>query len=169
VIAVAVTARLVGLTPHCLASGGGWPSLNTWGKSLLSLLAKSLALPEMPLMSKAVLASVGVDADGAWDPKHMLDEDAYYGMIELMAEQMDITPLPLIVGDAMRPDEYGALGLAWKAAPNLLGSFSRVARYCPPMDQFHADTSLQETERWHAVHRTQGRRSPSRYAHLDRG
>jgi AraC-like DNA-binding protein len=29
----------------------------------------------------------------------------------------------------MRPDEYGALGLAWKAAPNLLGSFSRVERY----------------------------------------
>lgn len=59
----------------------------------------------------------------------MLDEDAYYGMIELMAQQMDITSLPLIVGEAMRPDEYGALGLAWKAAPNLLGSFSRVARY----------------------------------------
>jgi AraC-like DNA-binding protein len=79
--------------------------------------------------AKAVLASVGVDADGAWDPKHMLDEDDYYGMIELMAEHMDITPLPLIVGEAMRPDEYGALGLAWKSAPNLLGSFSRVARY----------------------------------------
>lgn len=79
--------------------------------------------------AKAVLASVGVDADGAWDPKHMLDEDDYYGMVELMAEQMDITALPLIVGEAMRPDEYGALGLAWKAAPNLLGSFSRVARY----------------------------------------
>lgn len=78
---------------------------------------------------KAVLASVGLDIDGQWDPKHMLDEQDYYSMIELMAEQMDITPLPLIVGEAMRPDEYGALGLAWKAAPNLLGSFSRVARY----------------------------------------
>ncbi len=59
----------------------------------------------------------------------MLDEDDYYSMIELMAEQMDITSLPLIVGEAMRPDEYGALGLAWKSAPNLLGSYSRVARY----------------------------------------
>ena len=29
----------------------------------------------------------------------------------------------------MRCDEYGALGLAWKAASNLLGSFTRVARY----------------------------------------
>ncbi len=79
--------------------------------------------------ASAVLASVGVDVDGEWDPKHMLDDDDYYGMIELMAEQMDITSLPLIVGEAMRPDEYGALGLAWKAAPNLLGSFSRVSRY----------------------------------------
>jgi len=78
----------------------------------------------------AVLWSVGLDPDGPWDPKVMLSEDAYYQMLELMAEQMeDATALPLIAGDAMRPDEYGALGLAWKAAPNLLGSFSRVARY----------------------------------------
>ncbi|MEM9792441.1 MAG: AraC family transcriptional regulator ligand-binding domain-containing protein, partial [Pseudomonadota bacterium] len=76
-----------------------------------------------------MLDSVGLDVDGPWDPKHMLDENDFYGMMELMATQMDVTPLPLIVGEAMRPDEYGALGLAWKAAPNLLGSFSRVARY----------------------------------------
>lgn len=77
----------------------------------------------------AVLWSVGLDPSGPWDPKLMLDEDAFYGMLELIAEQMDVTQLPLIVGDAMRPDEYGALGLAWKAAPDLFGSFSRVARY----------------------------------------
>lgn len=77
----------------------------------------------------SILASVGLDADGPWDPKHMLEEEAFYGMLELMAKQMDATPLPLIVGGAMRPDEYGALGLAWKAAPDLQGSFSRVARY----------------------------------------
>lgn len=79
--------------------------------------------------ARAVLASVGLDVNGVWDPKHMLDEGAFYAMIELMADEMDITALPLVVGAAMRPDEYGALGLAWKAAPNLLGSFSRVARY----------------------------------------
>lgn len=79
--------------------------------------------------ARAVLASVGLDIDGPVDPKHMIDDDRYYGMIETMAGQMDITALPLRVGEAMRTDEYGALGLAWKAAPNLLGSFSRVARY----------------------------------------
>ncbi|MEL7344953.1 MAG: AraC family transcriptional regulator [Pseudomonadota bacterium] len=79
--------------------------------------------------ARDVLGSVGLDADGAWDPKQMLGEDEFYGMIELMAQQMDVTALPLVAGEAMRPDEYGALGLAWKAAPNLLGSFSRVERY----------------------------------------
>lgn len=79
--------------------------------------------------ARSVLASVGLDVDGPSDPKHMLDEDEYYAMIERMAGQMDITTLPLVVGEAMRPDEYGALGLAWKAAPDLLRSFSRVARY----------------------------------------
>jgi len=38
-------------------------------------------------------------------------------MLELMARQIDMTPLPLVVGEAMRPYEYGELGLAWKAAP----------------------------------------------------
>ena len=77
----------------------------------------------------AVLRSVGLEPEGPLDPKIMLDEDTFYGMLELMAEYMDATALPLIVGAAMRPDEYGALGLAWKAAPDLYGSFSRVVRY----------------------------------------
>ena len=79
--------------------------------------------------ARSVLAHVGLDVDAPLDPQHMLDEDDFYGMIELMAAQMDVAGLPILVGQAMRPDEYGALGLAWKAAPNLLGSFSRVERY----------------------------------------
>jgi len=95
-----------------------------------SLFARKLAdVAGDAIDTRAVLASVGLDMDAPWNPKHMLDEDDFYGMIEMMARQMDVTALPVIVGQAMRPDEYGALGLAWKAAPNLLGSFSRVARY----------------------------------------
>jgi AraC-like DNA-binding protein len=30
----------------------------------------------------------------------------------------------------MRPDDYGALGLAWKSAPTIRGSLERVERYC---------------------------------------
>lgn len=94
---------------------------------------------------KAVLASVGLDAEAPWDPQHMLDEDDFYSMMELMAEQMDVTSLPMIVGAAMRADEYGALGLAWKAAPNLLGSFSRVERYWRLWTSF-ARYELKETD-----------------------
>jgi len=97
---------------------------------ITSLFARKVAgVAGNAIDERAVLASIRLDVDGPWDPKHMLDEDDFYGMIELMATQMDVTSLPLIVGGAMRPDEYGALGLAWKAAPDLLGSFSRVERY----------------------------------------
>ncbi len=109
--------------------------------------------------ARQVLDSVALDPDGPWDPKIMLSEDAYYGMLELMAEQMDITALPLTVGDSMRPDEYGALGLAWKAAPNLLGSFSRVARYARLWTSI-VRYEVQETEQgaWFVEHREGARR-----------
>ncbi|SMX22532.1 AraC family transcriptional regulator [Boseongicola aestuarii] len=92
---------------------------------------KMVAVAGEAIDARDVLNSVGLDPDGPWDPSVMLDEAVYYDMLELMATQMGdaTTSLPLRVGDTMRPDEYGALGLAWKAAPNLLGSFSRVARY----------------------------------------
>ncbi|MEM9342160.1 MAG: AraC family transcriptional regulator [Pseudomonadota bacterium] len=95
-----------------------------------------------------ILGSVGLDPNGPLDPKLMLDEADYYDMLELMAEHMDMTPLPLIVGEAMRPDEYGALGLAWKAAPNLLGSYARVARYARLWTSFN-QYELQETDAGH--------------------
>ncbi|MEO1541259.1 MAG: AraC family transcriptional regulator [Pseudomonadota bacterium] len=77
----------------------------------------------------ALLASVGIDADGPVDPKEMIADTAYYGLLERMAESIDVTHLPLRTGASMRCDDYGALGLAFKAAPTLRGSFSRVARY----------------------------------------
>ncbi|MDJ0859811.1 MAG: AraC family transcriptional regulator [Dinoroseobacter sp.] len=79
--------------------------------------------------ARAALESVGLDVDTPWNPKEMISSDAYYAMIERMADEMDITDLPVKVGASMRCDDYGALGLAWKAAPNLMGSFARVERY----------------------------------------
>ena len=79
--------------------------------------------------SQAYLRSVGIDPDGAWDPKQMITDEAYYAMLEAIAQEIDVTDLPLRVGDSMRCDEYGALGLAWKAAPTLRGSYSRVERF----------------------------------------
>ncbi|MDX8351018.1 AraC family transcriptional regulator [Cognatiyoonia sp. IB215182] len=76
-----------------------------------------------------VLASVGLEIDAPWDPKAMISAEAYYAMLEQIAEEIDVTALPVQVGASMQTDEYGALGLAWKAAPNLLGSLARVERY----------------------------------------
>jgi hypothetical protein len=79
--------------------------------------------------ARAALRSADLDPDATPDPKVMIADEAYYTMLERMASQTDVTALPIIVGASMRCDEYGALGLAWKAAPVLLGSFSRVERY----------------------------------------
>ncbi|MEO1733145.1 MAG: AraC family transcriptional regulator [Pseudomonadota bacterium] len=78
---------------------------------------------------RAILALAGLAADEPPDPKVMLADTVYYQMLEAMADHCDVTALPVKVGASMRCDEYGALGLAWKSAPTLLGSFRRVERY----------------------------------------
>ena len=78
---------------------------------------------------KATLAAAGIDHDAPWDPKLMIPADDYYAMIEAIAEVVDVTELPVRVGASMRCDDYGALGLAWKAATTLYGSCARVERY----------------------------------------
>jgi len=59
----------------------------------------------------------------------MLTDTAYYDLLERIAEQTDVTDLPLRTGASMRLDEYGALGLAFKAATTLGKSYARVERY----------------------------------------
>lgn len=77
----------------------------------------------------SLLASVGLDPEAEIDPKKMLVDTVYYDLLERMAGMIDVTDLGLRTGASMRLDEYGALGLAWKAAPTLFGSYSRVERY----------------------------------------
>ncbi|MBX2804424.1 MAG: AraC family transcriptional regulator [Hyphomicrobiales bacterium] len=97
---------------------------------ITSLFArKMVAAAKAEVDERALLSSVGLDPDGPWDPKVMIDDAVYYDMLERMAEQTELTALPVRVGASMRCDEYGALGLAWKAAPTLMGSFARVERY----------------------------------------
>lgn len=90
---------------------------------------KMVAAAGMGIDPKATLALAGIDHEAPWDPKVMITAVAYYEMLEAMAEQIDVTELPVHVGASMRCDEYGALGLAWKAAPTLGGSCRRIARY----------------------------------------
>jgi AraC-like DNA-binding protein len=77
----------------------------------------------------ALLRGAGVDPDAPWDPKAMLPDAVYYDLLERIAALADATELPLRTGASMRLDEYGALGLAFKAATTLGGSYARVERY----------------------------------------
>ena len=90
---------------------------------------KMVAAAGSGIDQRGTLAAAGIDPDAAWDPKVMIPAEAYYDMLESIAAQVDVTELPVHVGASMRCDEYGALGLAWKAAPTLLASCSRVERY----------------------------------------
>jgi AraC-like DNA-binding protein len=79
----------------------------------------------------AMLRSVGLDPDGSLDVTQMIADDAYYDLLERVAARMENGwELPLRVGPLMRPDDYGALGLAWKSAPTVRSSLERVERYC---------------------------------------
>lgn len=76
-----------------------------------------------------MLSLVGIDVDRPWNPKQMIPAERYYDMLERIADQIDVTDLPVRTGASMRLDEYGALGLAFKAAKTLGASFARVERY----------------------------------------
>lgn len=79
----------------------------------------------------ALLRSVGLDPDSPLDVAQMIAADAYFDLLEQIAAEMhDAFELPLRVGQLMRPDDYGALGLAWKSAPTVRQSLERVERYC---------------------------------------
>lgn len=79
--------------------------------------------------ASALLKEAGIDPDGPLEPKAMIPDGTYYDLLERIAEQTDVTDLPVRTGASMRLDEYGALGLAFKAATTLGASFSRVERY----------------------------------------
>ena len=79
--------------------------------------------------ARALLRSVHLDPDGPWDPKAMIPADTYYDLLERLAALTEVTDLPLRVGASMRLDDYGALGLAFKAATTLAASYARVERY----------------------------------------
>ncbi|MEO0924134.1 MAG: AraC family transcriptional regulator [Pseudomonadota bacterium] len=97
---------------------------------ITSLFArKMVAAAGAGVDQRATLAAVGIDPDTPLNPKFMIPATRYYDMLEIMAEQIDVTELPVHVGESMRCDEYGALGLAWKAAPTLMGSCLRIERY----------------------------------------
>jgi len=109
--------------------------------------------------ASALLQSVGLDPDAKAEPKAMVAASAYYDLLERIADDIDATDLPLRTGASMRCDDYGALGLAFKAAPTLFGSYSRVARYArlwTSVVTYELKPNGQNT--WFVLHRTGARR-----------
>lgn len=97
---------------------------------ITSLFARKMVAAAGPEVdARAILALADLDPDQPADPTVMVRDTVYYRMLEQMAQQTDVTALPVRVGASMRCDEYGALGLAWKSAPTLMGSFRRVERF----------------------------------------
>lgn len=92
--------------------------------------AAAAAAPGDGSRRRALLESVGVDPDAPVNPKSMIADHIYYDLCERVArEDAQGRTISLRVGAAMRCDEYGAFGLAWKSAVNLKGSFERAVRY----------------------------------------
>ncbi len=90
---------------------------------------KMVAAAGCGIDQRATLEGAGIDPDAPWDPKLMIPATTYYEMLESMAEHIDVTDLPVHVGASMQCNDYGALGLAWKAAPTLRTSCARIERY----------------------------------------
>ncbi|MCI4643625.1 MAG: AraC family transcriptional regulator [Hyphomonadaceae bacterium] len=80
--------------------------------------------------TRDLVRALGLDPDGPIDPSQMVSMQDYYRFFARLAERdPDGLVLPLRIGAAMRSDEYGAFGLAWKSAPDLRGSYLRSERY----------------------------------------
>lgn len=83
-----------------------------------------------PADKDALLRTLRLERDGPVDPTHMIEDVEYYDFLERVAAvDTEPTTLPLRVGAAMRCDDYGAFGLAWKSATTLRGSLDRAVRY----------------------------------------
>ncbi len=83
-----------------------------------------------PADKDALLLTLGLERGGPVDPAHMIEDWEYYDFLERVAAvDADPTTVPLRAGAAMRCDDYGAFGLAWKSATTLRGSFDRAERY----------------------------------------
>ncbi len=80
--------------------------------------------------TRDLVEGLGLAPDGPIDPAQMVSSTHYYEFFAALAERdPGGLQLPLRIGAAMRCDEFGAFGLAWKSAPDLYGSYVRSERY----------------------------------------
>lgn len=105
----------------------GWISTIFVHKALDAAVALECVDPDARL---ALFASVELDPSAPADPNAMISDGDFFGLLERIAEHGDRSrSVPIYMGASMRCDDYGAFGLAFKSAPNLLGSYARVERF----------------------------------------
>lgn len=91
---------------------------------------KVVGVVEDALDKDDLLKSLGIDPDSAADPSQMVSDTNYYSFLEKIAiAENNGTTLPLRAGAAMRCDDYGAFGLAWKSATHL-DCYSYFCAFC---------------------------------------
>jgi len=91
---------------------------------------KVVAAAKVDLDKTELLRSAGIDPDAAPELAQMVQETDYYTLLEKLANAEAGHPrFQIKSGASMRCEDYGAFGMAWKAAPNLRGSFERAERY----------------------------------------
>jgi len=122
-------------------------------RQITSLFAhKVVAQADASLDKRSLLQSIGIDADAPVDPKLMVSDVDYYDLFAQAARgDPDGFGLPLRVGATMRCEDYGAFGLAWKSALNLLGSYRRAERYARVLTSV-ATYKVQETDQGVLMH-----------------
>jgi len=108
----------------------------------------------------ALLRSIGIEPDSLVDPSRMLSDSDYYAFLERLTEvDANPTTLPLRAGAAMRCDDYGAFGLAWKSATDLRGSYERAERYARLLTSVSTyEVEMAETGAYMHLHRAGERR-----------
>jgi len=93
----------------------------------------------------ALFESVGLDPLAPVDPSALISDGDFFALMESIAELGSCGRfVPIHMGASMRCDDYGAFGLAFKSAPNLLGSYARVERFgkvVTSIANFHVERS----------------------------
>lgn len=85
---------------------------------------------EDPDRRQALFRVAGVSPDAPVDPRQMIPDTTFFELLERIADDdNDASSVPARIGTSMQSDDYGAFGLAFKSAPDLLGSYRRVERF----------------------------------------
>lgn len=113
---------------------------------------KVLGIADESIDKDGILRWMGIDPEDPVDPKQMVPADEYYAFLERLTElDSDPVSIPLRAGGAMRCDDYGAFGLAFKSATTLHGSYRRAGRYARVLTSV-SDYEVEMTSRGGLMH-----------------